>query len=114
MKTLDVLIDRSADRELLRKCKAAITEVVPDAEVILYGSRARGDAHEDSDYDILVLTDKPATMALEEKLVGCLFPLELDSEKVLTIIIYNRQQWNTPLYRVMPLHKNIDSEGVSL
>jgi predicted nucleotidyltransferase len=114
MKTSDVLITATADIGLLNKCKKAINEVVPDAEVILYGSRARGDARDDSDYDILVLTDGPANMAIEEKLVGCLFPIELESEQVLTVIVYNRQQWDTSLYRAMPLHKNIDREGVVL
>ena len=114
MKTVDMMTSRCADMELLQKCKEAIEDVVSDAEVVLYGSRARGDAREDSDYDILVLTDEPASMSMEEKLVESLLPMELDSGKVLTIITYNRQQWDTPLYRAMPLHKNIDREGVAL
>src|SRR3989339_1913999 len=114
MKTVDALTTGYADVELLQKCKEAIEDVVSDAEVVLYGSRARGDANEYSDYDILVLTDKPVNMALKEKLIESLLPMELDSGKVLTIITYNRQQWDTPLYRAMPLHKNIDREGIVL
>ena len=30
----------------------------PTAQIILYGSRARGDWHEDSDWDLLLLLDK--------------------------------------------------------
>ena len=45
---------QTADRELLKQCKQAIQSVESQAEVILYGSRARGEAGEDSDYDILV------------------------------------------------------------
>jgi len=33
------------------------------AEVILYGSRARGDEREDSDWDLLVLTDESLDLA---------------------------------------------------
>ena len=31
----------------------------PTAQIILYGSRARGDAREDSDWDVLATVDKP-------------------------------------------------------
>ncbi|MFB0524613.1 MAG: nucleotidyltransferase domain-containing protein [Phycisphaerae bacterium] len=102
------------DVELLNRCKNAIRQVVPDADVILYGSRARGEADEYSDYDILVLTNGPADIPVHEKMISSIFPLELDTGAVLTLIIYNRQQWDSTLYRAMPLHKNIDREGVLL
>lgn len=31
----------------------------PKSTLLLYGSRARGDAHKDSDWDLLILLDKP-------------------------------------------------------
>lgn len=101
------------DVELLKSCKRAIRRVVPDADVILYGSRARGDADEYSDYDILVLINGSADILTHEKMIESISPLELDGA-VLTLAIYNRQQWDTPLYRAMPFHENIDREGVIL
>ena len=38
----------AADVELLQRCKKAIRQAVPDADVVLYGSRARGDVHVES------------------------------------------------------------------
>jgi len=40
---------------LLATCAAAIRQVVPEAEVILYGSAARGEETPESDIDLLVL-----------------------------------------------------------
>jgi predicted nucleotidyltransferase len=114
MISIDAWKPLNADVELLNRCKKAIRQVVPDADVILYGSRARGDADEYSDYDILVLTDGPADIPVHEKMISSIYPLELDTGAVLTLAIYNRQQWDTPLYRAMPFHKNVDREGVLL
>ena len=114
MISIDSWTSRAADVELLRRCKRAITEAVPDADVILYGSRARGDAREDSDYDILIIVDGPVDMALKEKILSNVYPLELDTGAVLTLITYSKQQWDSSLYRAMPLHKNVDREGVLL
>ena len=43
---------------ILEKVKEIVHATDPEAEVILFGSRARGDAMEDSDWDILILTPK--------------------------------------------------------
>ncbi len=104
----------SADIKLLKRCKKAIRQVVADADVILYGSRARGDADEYSDYDILVLIDGAVSISLKERFVDQTLPLELETGAVLTLMTYNRQQWDTPLYRAMPFRKNVDREGVLL
>jgi len=114
MITIDSWKPVNADAELLKRCKKAIRQVVPDADVILYGSRARGDADEYSDYDILILVNGFADVALDKKFVEKIFPLELDSGAVLTLMTYSRQQWDTPLYRAMSFHKNVDREGVML
>jgi len=47
--------------------KRNVLEVEPSARVLLYGSRARGDAHEDSDWDILVLSSKDRLTFKEEE-----------------------------------------------
>jgi len=105
---------RTADADLLQRCKQAIRAVVPDADVILYGSRARGDAAEDSDYDLLVLVDHPADVAMHKQLIASIYPLELESGAVLTLTAYNRDLWNSKLHRAMPFHENVDREGVLL
>ena len=46
------------NREILALIKTTACKYLPDAEVLLFGSRARKDATSDSDYDILVLTSQ--------------------------------------------------------
>ncbi len=104
---------RTADTDLLQRCKEAIRSVVPDADVILYGSRARGDAAEDSDYDILVLVDRRADVSLHEQLISSIFSLQ-DDGAVLTLAIHNCDLWNSRLYKAMPFRENVNREGVLL
>ena len=49
------------EKVLLMRCCNVIKNIDPSAEVILYSSRARGDAEQESDYDLLILTDDEAT-----------------------------------------------------
>ena len=45
--------------DTIAKIKATAQKAVPAmGSAILYGSRARGDAHKGSDWDILILLDK--------------------------------------------------------
>ena len=40
---------------VISKIKEALHVFAPEAKTILYGSQARGDAHDDSDIDLLIL-----------------------------------------------------------
>ena len=46
--------------QVLNSIKQVASQVLPKGSTLyLYGSRARGDAHEGSDWDLLLLLDKP-------------------------------------------------------
>lgn len=52
--------------KLLEQVKLSVHAIVPNAKIILYGSRARGTARADSDWDFLILL--PDSVAKETEL----------------------------------------------
>ncbi len=103
-----------SDNPVLNKCKSAVRKVLPDADIILFGSRARGDAGEHSDYDLLIIVDQKVDIKLNEKIMDQIYPIELETEAMISFVVQNRTDWNSPLYRAMPFHKNIGREGYAI
>jgi predicted nucleotidyltransferase len=99
---------------LLAKVKDAILLIEPSAEVILYGSRVREDYREYSDWDFLILVDGEVDTARTDRIRHELFKVELDTDQVISSIIRSRHEWNSPKYSVVPLHKNVEREGIRI
>ena len=54
-----IICDMKQTREyILSEIKKTLQTVAPNAKAMLFGSRARNDAREDSDWDILILIEK--------------------------------------------------------
>mgnify|MGYP001568176095 CR=1 FL=1 len=102
------------ETKILAACKAVIESIDPSAEAVLYGSRARGDAEEESDYDLLVISDADSSIENEDRFRRALYDIQLKSATVITVLMVNRDQWNSPLARAMPLHQNISRDGIAL
>jgi predicted nucleotidyltransferase len=102
------------EKTLLARCRLAIESVDPSAKVILYGSRARGEAEPDSDYDLLIITDGEVTLRREDVFRQKLYPIEMETGAVLTVILVSGEDWNSALYAAMPFYQNIQRDGVVL
>jgi uncharacterized protein len=96
------------------RIRSAVHEVEPTAQVILYGSRARGDAIPDSDWDILVLVDGLVDAGREEAISRRLFDVQLETDIILSTIIHSKEDWASRLSRAMPFHENVTREGIIL
>ena len=95
--------------------KKIISEKHPKAQIFLYGSKARGDGRVFSDIDLLVLIDTPPNMyTAKSEIRDAAFELELKHDVVFGILVEDRKFWSSPLARAMPLHWNIDREGLAL
>lgn len=103
-----------SDEQLLESIKKTVQAFVPDAEVILYGSRARGDAQPDSDWDLLVLTDGEFGRDKKSEIRRQLYELEWDTGNVLSPVIESRSQWESPRNRSTSLYESVSNEGRAL
>ena len=103
-----------SEESLLKQVEQQIHSIVPEAEVILYGSRARGDEGPTSDWDFLILVDQPLDRDQIVELKNRLYDLELETDTVLTSIVRTRDEWNSPRYSVLPFKRTVQKEGVSL
>jgi predicted nucleotidyltransferase len=96
---------------LLRRVKQAVHAVEPDAEIILYGSRAREDARSESDWDFLILVDGAVHDVRTDAIRHQLCEIEWDCGEVLSSVVRSRQEWDDARYKAMPFHQIVEREG---
>jgi uncharacterized protein len=99
------------NKGILDRIKKIVTEKEPSAKIYLYGSRVRGNAKPDSDWDILILLNiEKITPDIEKGISWSLYDLELDTGEVISPMIYSSKEWSAR-YSVTPFYHNIMKEG---
>ena len=101
-------------KEIVRKAEQAIHAIEPDAEIILFGSEARGDARPDSDIDLLVLlSGDKKNFDRESEIYGAAMILECQTGISVSPKVYLKKDWeNRPF--VTPFYLNVMREGIAL
>lgn len=106
------LFDDKSSVFVVNKVKEIVHRYDKNAEIILFGSRARGDWHKESDWDFLILSDLPEESDIKEKIrQSILDEIELVTFDVVFILLHNKKVWDEK-YAVTPLYYNIEEEGI--
>lgn len=106
-------IEKTKTRSISRLVKQRVSELDPKTEVILYGSRARGDDHMDSDWDILILVENRSDIATERKFRKKLYDLELETGESFSVFVYSKHDWHKRQY-ITPFYQNVSREGLQI
>jgi len=88
--------------------------ILPNEKVILFGSQARGDAREDSDWDLLIVLNKKGKVSSEEDTtygypfdkIGWKFGIAINT------LLYSTEEWEKR--KITPFYKNVEREGIEI
>ena len=92
--------------------KDRVKQLDPTAEVYLFGSRARKDHKNDSDWDFLILTEKKVDQKLKNQITDVLFEIELELGQGLSSIVQNKKEWLELVD--IPIYQNINKESIRI
>ena len=102
------------NNQILNAIRDKVSQILPKgASVILFGSRARGDAREDSDWDVLILLDKDHITS--QDIDDYSYPLrELgwDYNQCINTILYTKRDWDSSI--ISPFRENVTEDGIIL
>ena len=99
-------------KHIIQLIRQKVNEIDNTAEVILYGSRARGDDKQDSDWDVMILLKrKNVDKKVEQTFRHHLLDLELEIGVPVSVYVYSKSDWEGK-YSVTPLFRSIKEEGI--
>ena len=103
-----------SQKDIIQGIREIAATVLPvGAKALLFGSRARGDARQESDWDILILIDgERATGSDFDKYAYPFVSYGWSVGEYINPIIYSFSEWNRR--SITPFFKNVQTEGISL
>ena len=89
-------------------------QILPEGSNLwLYGSRARGDNRPDSDWDLLVLLNRPQQEDADFATISYpLMELGFDLGQYFSVHTYTQQEWEKMSF--LPFYKNVERDKIQL
>lgn len=102
------------ENKAIKKLVQQIKDNLGVKKLILFGSRARGEADEYSDIDLLVLTENPRNFSDRDKLADVSSEINVDYGVSISCLYYNAQEWETGDTINPLLKENVNREGIEI
>ena len=99
--------------DMVKAIRNVLNGIEPNVYAILFGSRARGDAKDGSDWDVLVLIDKPRITLLDyDKYSYPLRELGWDMDEIINPVLFSNKEWNENHFTMF--NHNVMNEGIAI
>jgi len=102
------------DQNIVSQIQSLGKKILPKGStLLLYGSRARGDYRTDSDWDLLVLLNRPQKEDTDFSSISYpLMELGFDLGQYFSVHTYSQQEWQKMSF--LPFYKNVERDKIQL
>jgi len=100
------------DRRILSEFSARVCERFPEARIWAFGSRARGGAEWDSDFDICIVLNQ-IDQKVDRWIRDVAWEIGFENDRVITTVLINKEQFEYGPMSESTLVANILREGIS-
>ena len=99
--------------EVIKIIQDVAKDALPqNSTLLLYGSRARGDARKDSDWDLLILLNRPQEASDFQNIAYPIMELGFDLGEYFSVQTYSQEEWDAMTF--LPYYKNVEHDKIVL
>ena len=102
------------EKIIVKKFKSLVSKKIPLHQVILFGSRARGDADPDSDMDILVVSEYPLSTEQHDYVSEAAWEAGFKYGLVIVPVVYSLDEWENGPEHFSLLARAVAQEGIEV
>ena len=113
MNTLASITLTPNQRNALNALRARLSSEFDVEKIILYGSAARGEAHADSDIDVLIVTTHPRTRQQQHQITDVVFEVNLQFDTTFSSLVVDRDEWKSG-HSFLLLQNEILKDGIEV
>lgn len=101
------------DRTIAREFQQRLMAIAPVLDMRVFGSRARGDATEESDLDVFIEVET-LTKTLRERIFDLAWEVGFEMDRVISTIVVTRDDLQHGAAGANPLIRQVEREGVQV
>ena len=101
-------------REALRAARERLSAEFNVDRIVLFGSIVRGTADEESDVDLLIVLRETPDHPVRNRISSIILDINLEHDTNLSGLVVDQKAWDEGLVSVLPIHEDVEEEGIPL
>lgn len=111
MRTWDLIPLQKRERQAIEQAVEMLRSQFPVSNVILFGSKVRGEGDEHSDIDFLLVTSRPLHWKEEKAIVELLFDIGMEHDVIFSPLFASSDEWEGGIFEYFPVYEDISRDG---